>query len=268
MIRTLSCGHRPSLSLCRIRRDCLPPVEYPTLFAIGFGGYRHDHYCLRRHFRAWADWVGIDLHLRRNPGGNPCDGCSRHLYLAFPAGTETTRVHRGRLDPHAETLRTGVERRLSTNLLEVLNMAGQARLEGRRGSANSAAAVETAALLIRIAYRFQTIARARLAGLELDLPQGVRERCAALEQAYCAWLESRLGKLRSIGSSEPPTAEAPRLRPSETRPMNERVFGGTPQESEWSAYLYSNSAPQLEAYRRLPILLSRLDSALSKIGVW
>ena len=40
--------------------------------------------------------------------------------------------------------------------------------------------VEAAAILIRIAYRFQIIARARLAGSELALPQGVRERCAAL----------------------------------------------------------------------------------------
>jgi uncharacterized membrane protein YccC len=163
---------------------------------------------------------------------------------------------------------TWVERRLSTNLLEVLNMADQARLEGRRGSENSAAAVEAAALLIRIAYRFQTIARARLAGSELDLPQGVRERCAALEQGYCSWLESGLGKLKSAGSSELPTAEVSTPRPIEARPMNdERVSGGTPQETGWSAYHHGPSALQLEAYRRFPILLSRLDSALSKIGV-
>ena len=45
-----------------------------------------------------------------------------------------------------------------------------------------AAATEAAALLIRIAYRFQSIAHARLAGSDLDVPRVVRERCVTLEQ--------------------------------------------------------------------------------------
>ena len=163
---------------------------------------------------------------------------------------------------------TSVERRLSTNLLEVLNMADQARLEGRQGSANSAAAFEAAALLTRIAYRFQAIALARLSASELDLPQDVRERCTALEQGYCSWLESGLGKLKSVGSSRLRTAEVPTPGPIRTKPMNaERVGDGTLDETNLSAYLHGNSAPQLEAYRRLPNLLSRLDSALSEIGL-
>ena len=163
---------------------------------------------------------------------------------------------------------TGVERRLSTDLLEVLNMADQARLEGRRGSANSAAAVEAAAFLIRIAYRFQTIARARLAGSELSLPQGVRERCANLEHEFCSALESKLELLGFAGSldqSRPARTTQPVI---ELTFMNEeRLTDGAPEGAGWSAYVDGNVARQLESYRRLPILLARLDAALSKIAV-
>jgi len=160
----------------------------------------------------------------------------------------------------------GVERRLSTDLLQVLNLADQARLEGRRGSAISAAATEATALLIRIAYRFQAIARARLAGSELDLPQVVRQRCAALEGEYCSSLESGLGHLKSVESYQRPAA-TPGSRPIYAGPMKDkRVTGGPIQEADWSAYAHGSLAAQLEAYRRLPTLLSRLDSALSKIA--
>jgi uncharacterized membrane protein YccC len=166
----------------------------------------------------------------------------------------------------AEGQITTIERRLSTRLLEVLSMADQARLEGRRGSAIATAAIEAAALLIRIAYRFQTIARARFAGSERDLPPNVTQHYAELEQDYCSLLESGLENLQLAGSSQPQSAE-PISRPLEARPTtNERVTGRTIPEADWSAYCQGSLAPQLEAYRRLPILLSRLDSALSKIA--
>ena len=160
-----------------------------------------------------------------------------------------------------------VERRLSANLFEVLNLADQARLEGRRGSANSTATIEAAAILIRIAYRFQIIARARLAGSELALPQGVCERCAALEQEYCSALESKLESLGSARSSEQPTPAAPTQPTIELTPMNdERGTSKSIEGAGWSAYVHGNVAPQLESYHRLPVLLARLDAALSKIA--
>jgi uncharacterized membrane protein YccC len=158
-----------------------------------------------------------------------------------------------------------VARRLSTNLLEVLNMADLARLEGPLGTINSAAAVEAAALLIRIAYRFEGIARARLAGSELDLPLDVRERWAAHERKYCARLESGVGKLKSAGHLKQATLEgsaAIGLEHIKDQPVSRR----SPHEREWSVLLSTNSAAQLQAYRRLPILLSQFDTALSKIG--
>ena len=111
-----------------------------------------------------------------------------------------------------------VEGHLSNDLMGVLNMADQAKLEGRRGKANSKAAFEAAALLIRIAYRFQTIARAQLAGSETDLPEGMRQRFAALEEVYCSSLEYGLEKLRAVEPSKQLTAQAPAPPPIEAKP--------------------------------------------------
>jgi len=94
------------------------------------------------------------------------------------------------------------ERRVSTNLLEVLNFADQARLEGRRGATNSAAAIESASTLIRIAYRFELIARRRIAGSEALGSQGVLEQQRAFEAACCSTLEVQLAKLRQSISPE------------------------------------------------------------------
>lgn len=157
------------------------------------------------------------------------------------------------------------ERRLSANLLEVLNLADQARLEGHHGSATSAAATEAAVLLIRIAYRFQMIARMRFAGGEADLPQEVRDRCSELDQEYCSSLEAELGKLRSVA---PLRQRATREVTSAAIEMNEeQASAATAVQIDWAAHALGNYEPQLEAYRRMPLLLSRLDSAFSRIAV-
>ena len=72
-------------------------VEYPALSAAGAGRRRNDHHRLRRHFRAGPDRLGIDLHLRRNSGGDAGDGRLRYVDLALFAGATITRVYRGGL---------------------------------------------------------------------------------------------------------------------------------------------------------------------------
>jgi hypothetical protein len=159
-----------------------------------------------------------------------------------------------------------VEQRLSRGLLEVLNLAGQARLEGRRASVASAAGLEAASLLTRIAYRFQTIAHARLAGSDLNLPHQMREYCAGLEQEYCSLLEAALDKLKSAASLRLPPASALTPGAFEITSNNKKEAGRpAPQRIDWEAFGPLNSQTQLEAYRRLPILLARLDAALSTL---
>ncbi len=91
---------------------------------------------------------------------------------------------------------TAVEGRFSANLLQVLNMADQARLEGRRGAINSAAGIEAATIITRIAYRFEIIARGRLSDSEAILSDEVLECRTALEQRFYAAFQSLLGKLK------------------------------------------------------------------------
>jgi hypothetical protein len=179
--------------------------------------------------------------------------------LGFAQEVAEQRITEGRI--------TAVERRLSLNLLQLLNMADQARLEGHRGSANSAAAVEATAVLIRIAYRFQTIARQRLAGSELTLPKNVRDGYAMLERKYCSALELELQKLKSTGPSQQSTSTAPTSTRTELIPTDQGVRSELAIGSDLLGFFHPNLVPQIESYRRLPVLLRRLDTALSKITV-
>jgi multidrug resistance protein MdtO len=149
-----------------------------------------------------------------------------------------------------------MEQRLSTNLLETLNFADQARVEGQHGRDNSRSGVDAASTVIRIAYRFEVIARARLSGAEAFLPRDVAQVCSVREGEYCNALESRIEWLESTKSAEraawlPPRAE---VDVAALYPATTAFFEGR------------DLAAQLESYRRLPILLEHLDRALSRIA--
>lgn len=161
-----------------------------------------------------------------------------------------------------------IERHMSTDLLQVLNMADQARLEGNRGTEVSKAAFEAAAFLIRIAYRFQTIGRARLAGSEKQLSDPLRERCAALERSFCHSLELGLEKLKSVEPFEELTADAVPAESSEKNLNDAELLSRAMiRDADCTTDSHADWTRQLEAYRRMPILLSRLDSALSNIVI-
>jgi hypothetical protein len=152
-----------------------------------------------------------------------------------------------------------VEQRLSADLFEVLNLADQARLEGQRGLVNSTNGVNAAATLIRIAYRFQVIARARGSGAEATLPHEVLAHRFAQEREYCDALESKINMLESV---RPPDRSP--------APLKQSVNEFTDMSDDLTTRAASESvdlAAQLESYRRLPVLLEHLDAALSKIVV-
>jgi len=143
---------------------------------------------------------------------------------------------------------------LSANLLQVLNFADQARVEGQSGREISASGFDAAATVIRIAYRFEVIARARLSGAEAALPRDVARLCSAREREYCDALESRVEILQSIKSAEHSVLPTSRAESFDVAPAMAALFEGRDLEA------------QLESYRRLPILFERLDGALSKIA--
>ncbi|MBV8135414.1 MAG: FUSC family protein [Deltaproteobacteria bacterium] len=150
-----------------------------------------------------------------------------------------------------------VERRLSSDLLEVLNFADQAKLEGQRGRVNSTNGVTAAATLIRIAYRFLVIARARVSGAEATLPHEVLAQRLAQEKEYSSALESKIDMLESIRSPDRFPGPLPQSTIEFTHARDDLTTRVLSENS--------NLAAQLESYRRLPILLEHLDDALSKI---
>jgi hypothetical protein len=145
---------------------------------------------------------------------------------------------------------------LSANLLQVLNFADQARLEGQSGREISASGFDAASTVIRIAYRFEVIARARLSGAEAALPRDVARLCSAREREYCDALESRIEWLESTKSAERDALAPP------------RAVEAADLTTAWAGSFESGDlAARLESYQRLPILFERLDVALSRLSV-
>ena len=158
---------------------------------------------------------------------------------------------------------TAVERRLSANLLDVLNMADQARLEGQRGAAKSVAAIEAASTLGRIAYRFEVIIRNRLAGSSVLQSSRILEQQAIFEQACCAALENQLAQLEPCDSLEHLTQTLP-TPIIDLGPISDEL--AAVQSTQLPPEAQILLATQLESYRRLPVLLLSLDAALSRIA--
>jgi uncharacterized membrane protein YccC len=158
-----------------------------------------------------------------------------------------------------ETQSAAVERHLSTDLLEVLNFADQAKLEGQRGLVNSTNGVSAAATLIRIAYRFQVIARARVSGMEATLPRDELARRSAQEREYCNVLESKIDLLESVRSPDRSLAPLGQSSSEFTHMVDDLIIRASSENADLAA--------QLESYRRLPVLLEHLDAALSKIAL-
>jgi uncharacterized membrane protein YccC len=161
-----------------------------------------------------------------------------------------------------------VERSLSAELLQVLSMADQATLEGRRGTRRAAAAIEAAVTTIRIAYRFEIIARGRLSGSETKLPEWLLERCVTVERAFCALFETSLGKLALTETLVYPAlpSTAAIERPSDL----ERLIGELSTTATLEAGTCRSDAgtifvAQLESYSRLIVLLADLEVPLSEI---
>jgi uncharacterized membrane protein YccC len=161
----------------------------------------------------------------------------------------------------------GAERRFSAALLEVLNMADQARLEGQRAVVNSAAAVEAAGIVTRIAYRFEVMARAReLLRPEVVLPETIRRIRALLDERCCASIESLLVQFELAQFREPLTGPAVQSATNDLNPLiDDLTAAGTREYEQWSPETQNAFFAQLESYRRLAILLGGLSAELAKL---
>ena len=161
------------------------------------------------------------------------------------------------------------EQRFSAVLLEVLNVADQARLEGRRAAVNSAAAVEVAGIATRIAYRFEVIARVRDPRSEANLPEKVQQIRAVLDERCCSFFESLLSQFELAHLPEEPVpslAEPARQGTNDLNPLiDDLETAGKDEYQRWTLEGRNAFFAQLESYRRLAILLASVSTELSTI---
>jgi uncharacterized membrane protein YccC len=159
-----------------------------------------------------------------------------------------------------------VEPRISAELLDVLNMADQARLEGRRGLHFSAAGIETAITVVRIAYRFETIARGRSAELEALLPGSVRQKLNTVKEKFCTVFDHRVRRFELAHEFEPVSASE-MASTVDLKPLIDEVAAVAALESQcWSTDVRGMLVTQLESYHRLAILIGDLDAEISKLS--
>jgi hypothetical protein len=159
-----------------------------------------------------------------------------------------------------------VEQRISADLLDVLNMADQARLEGQRGLHTSAAGIETAITVVRIAYRFETIARGRSDQLEALLPGSVRQKLSAVKEKFRAAFDNRVRRFELAHEFEPVSASE-MASTVDLKPLIDEVAAVAALESQcWSTDVRGMLVTQLESYHRLAILIGDLDAEISNLA--
>jgi hypothetical protein len=149
-------------------------------------------------------------------------------------------------------------------------MADQARLEGRRGVRISAAGIEAAITVIRIAYRFETIARGQLARSEALLPGSVRQSLTAVEETLCTAFDYSVRRFESVCAFEPGSPSEAPLQPAvDLKPLiDELAVVATLTSQYWSSDARGVLVTQLESYHRLVILLGDLDAELSDFAAF
>ena len=162
------------------------------------------------------------------------------------------------------------ERRFSEALLEVLNMADQARLEGRRAALNAAGAVQAAGTATRIAYRFEVMAREKYFRPQAVLPEEAKGIRTLLAQQSCAFFESLIGQFELTHLLQEPApllAEpSPQAAGNDLTPLIDHLAAvGNREYQRWSPEVRGIFFGQLESYRRLEILLVSLSTELSNI---
>jgi uncharacterized membrane protein YccC len=135
------------------------------------------------------------------------------------------------------------ERKISSDLLQLLNLADQARLEGSRGSAIAIASIDSASTIVRIGYRFEMLARARIRESPSVSVRELSPSQSSFEAFYCHALEGLLSKLLKRDSADPLAA-----------PQLDFLFEGEIID-----------LTDIETYHRLPVLLGSLENSLATI---
>jgi len=164
-----------------------------------------------------------------------------------------------------------LDMQVTLHLTDVLAIADEARVEGRRSGVNPDCVIEAAATLRRIVHRLSVIAIGRLSMPQLAVPAEIQTARTALETGLRDHLESWLGVVEQEPGPDPRRiAEvAERFRPNDlTVPLeklDQRLSASADEPGAWPVEARSILLAEIESYRRLVVLMTELNQQFVEI---
>src|SRR5262245_34112852 len=164
-----------------------------------------------------------------------------------------------------------LDMQVTLHLTDVLAIADEARVEGRRSGVNPDCVISAAATLRRIVHRLSVIAIGRLSMPQLAVPAEIQTARTALETGLRDHLESWLGVVEQEPGPDPRRiAEvAERFRPNDlTVPLeklDQRLSASADEPGAWPVEARSILLAEIESYRRLVVLMTELNQQFAEI---
>src|SRR5262249_28909045 len=162
-----------------------------------------------------------------------------------------------------------LDMQVTLHLTDVLAIADEARVEGRRSGVNPDCVIEAAATLRRIVHRLSVIAIGRLSMPQLAVPAEIQTARTVLETGLRDHLESWLGVVEQEPVPDPRRiAEvAERFTPNDlTVPLeklDQRLSASA--DGAWPVEARSILLAEIESYRRLVVLMTELNQQFVEI---
>jgi hypothetical protein len=160
---------------------------------------------------------------------------------------------------------------VTLHLTDVLAIADEARVEGRRSGVNPDCVIEASATLRRIVHRLSVIAIGRLSMPQLAVPAEIQTTRTALETGLRDHLQSWLRVVEQEPGPDPRRiAEvAERFTPNDLAVHLEKLdqrLSASPDELEaWPVEARSILLAEIESYRRLVVLMTELNQQFAEI---
>jgi hypothetical protein len=157
------------------------------------------------------------------------------------------------------------------HLSDVLAIADEARVEGRRSGVNPDRVIEAAGTLRRIVGRLSVIAIGRLSMPQLAVPAEIQTARTALETGLRDHLQSWLEVVEQEPGVDPRRfAEvAERFTPNGLAPLlerlDQRLSASADELGAWPVEARSILLAEIESYRRLVVQMTELDQEFVEI---
>jgi hypothetical protein len=164
-----------------------------------------------------------------------------------------------------------LDMQVTLHLTDMLAIADEARVEGRRSGVNPDRVIGTAGSLRRIVGRLSVIAIGRLSMPPLAVPAEIETARTALETGLRDHLQSWLGAVEQEPGLDPRRIAdvAERFTPNDLalllETLDERISASVDELGGWPVEARSILLAEIESYRRLVVLMTELDQEFVEI---